>query len=38
MRPHDCRGYVCWNQPDETIYHYAAFPQLAVARLREQEK
>jgi Fe-S-cluster containining protein len=37
-RPHDCRGYVCWNQPDETVYLYAAFLQTGVAALREQEK
>lgn len=37
-RPHDCRGYVCWNQPDETVYGYAVFLQTGVARLREQEK
>jgi Fe-S-cluster containining protein len=36
-RPHDCRGYVCWNQPDETVYQYAVFLQTGVARLREQE-
>lgn len=37
-RPHDCRGYVCWNQPDETVYNYAVFLQTDVARLREREK
>ncbi len=37
-RPHDCRGYVCWNQPDETVYGYAVFLQTGVAKLREQEK
>ena len=37
-RPHDCRGYVCWNQDDETVYDYAAFLQTDVARLRDHEK
>jgi uncharacterized protein len=37
-RPHDCRGYVCWNQEDETVYGYAVFLQAGVARLREREK
>jgi hypothetical protein len=37
-RPHDCRGYVCWNQPDETVYGYAVFLQTGVAKLREREK
>ena len=36
-RPHDCRGYVCWNQPDETVYGYAVFLQTGVDRLRKQE-
>jgi Fe-S-cluster containining protein len=37
-RPHDCRGYVCWNQPNETVYGYAVFLQTGVGRLRAQEK
>ena len=37
-RPHDCRGYVCWNQEDETVYDYAAFLQEPVSKLREREK
>ena len=37
-RPHDCRGYVCWNQEDETVYLYAVYLQTAVAKLREMEK
>ena len=36
-RPHDCRGYVCWNQPDETVYGYAVFLQTGVAELRKRE-
>ncbi|HXT80062.1 MAG TPA: YkgJ family cysteine cluster protein [Acetobacteraceae bacterium] len=37
-RPHDCRGYVCWNQEDETVYDYAAFLQKGVSHLRDVEK
>jgi Fe-S-cluster containining protein len=37
-RPNDCRGYVCWNQPDETVYNYAVFLQSPVDRLRQQER
>jgi Fe-S-cluster containining protein len=37
-RPHDCRGYVCWNQEDETVYRYAVYLQTAVGKLREMEK
>jgi Fe-S-cluster containining protein len=36
-RPHDCRGYVCWNQPDETVYGYAVFLQTGVGALRAKE-
>jgi Fe-S-cluster containining protein len=36
-RPHVCRGYVCWNQPDETVYNYAVFMQTGIAKLRDQE-
>lgn len=36
-RPKDCRGYVCWNQPDETVYGFAVFLQTPVADLRKQE-
>nr|WP_294521279.1 YkgJ family cysteine cluster protein [uncultured Rhodopila sp.] len=36
-RPHDCRGYVCWNQEDETVYLYAVYLQTGVAKLREME-
>ena len=35
-RPHDCRGYMCWNQPDETVYEYVVFLQNDVAKLRER--
>ncbi len=37
-RPNDCRGYVCWNQEDETVYDYAAFLQTPVEKLRDREK
>lgn len=36
-RPRDCRGYVCWNQPDETVYGYAVFLQTDVRTLRDRE-
>ena len=37
-RPKDCRGYVCWNQSDTTVYEFAKFLQKPVDRLREQER
>ncbi len=37
-RPRDCRGYVCWNQSDDTVYRFAQFLQSAPADLRRQEK
>ncbi|MEI7712858.1 MAG: YkgJ family cysteine cluster protein [Rhodospirillales bacterium] len=37
-RPQDCRGYVCWNQEDTTVWDYAAFLQMPVAKLLEREK
>jgi len=37
-RPNDCRGYVCWNQDDETVYDYAVFLQKPVATLRTAEQ
>ncbi len=37
-RPSDCRGYVCWNQEDETVYDYAAFLQEPIGKLRDREK
>lgn len=36
-RPHDCRGYVCWNQQDDTVYEFARFFQTPPAELRRQE-
>jgi uncharacterized protein len=37
-RPTDCRGYVCWNQEDETVYDYAVFLQEGIGKLRDREK
>jgi len=37
-RPTDCRGYVCWDQDDTTVYDYARFMQLPVAKLRKLER
>ena len=37
-RPRDCRGYVCWNQEDETVYDYAVFLQQPMATVRDREK
>jgi hypothetical protein len=36
-RPTDCRGYNCWDQPDETVFQFARFTQEPVARLRARE-
>jgi Fe-S-cluster containining protein len=36
-RPRDCRGYVCWDQPDTTVYDFARFSQLDIATLRKVE-
>lgn len=36
-RPKDCRGYVCWNQADTTVYDFARFFQTPPAKLREEE-
>jgi len=36
-RPKDCRGYVCWNQEDTTVYEHARFFQTAVAELRKDD-
>ena len=37
-RPKDCRGYVCWNQHDDTVYQFARFFQTPPAELRRQEE
>ena len=36
-RPRDCRGYVCWNQQDTTVYEFARFFQISVPQLRQQD-
>lgn len=36
-RPKDCRGYVCWDQDDTTVYDFARFSQLGIAALRQVE-
>ena len=36
-RPKDCRGYVCWNQEDTTVFDFARFFQLSVGQLRQQD-
>jgi len=36
-RPTNCRGYVCWDQDDKTVYEFARFTQWAIADLREKE-
>ena len=37
-RPTDCRGYVCWDQDDKTVYEFARFAQLTTKKLREVEQ
>jgi Fe-S-cluster containining protein len=37
-RPADCRGYVCWDQDDTTVYDYAKFVQLPIATVRKLEQ
>jgi hypothetical protein len=37
-RPRDCRGYVCWNQDDNTVYEFARFFQTPVAKLRKLDE
>ena len=36
-RPRDCRGYVCWNQEDTTVFEFARFFQSPVAKLRRND-
>jgi Fe-S-cluster containining protein len=36
-RPRDCRGYVCWNQEDTTVFDFARFLQMPVSKLRKQD-
>jgi len=37
-RPRDCREYVCWDQDDSTVYDFARFFQLPIAKQKRQEK
>lgn len=37
-RPKDCRGYVCWDQDDETVYDFARFYQMSLRKLRKVEQ
>ena len=37
-RPTPCRGYVCWDQDDKTVYEFARFAQVKTTDLREKEK
>lgn len=36
-RPENCRGYYCWDQPDETLFEFARFFQTSSARMRALE-
>ncbi len=36
-RPRDCRGYVCWDQHDDTVYQFARFFQKPPTELRDEE-
>lgn len=36
-RPKDCRGYVCWNQEDDTVFRFAQVYQLSVTKIRKLE-
>ena len=36
-RPTNCRGYVCWDQDDKTVYEFARFMQMSAADLRKLE-
>ncbi len=36
-RPTDCRGYVCWDQHDSTVYDFALFYQQSIDRQRRDE-
>jgi uncharacterized protein len=31
-RPKDCREYVCWDQDETTVYDFAKFVQMPVAK------
>lgn len=36
-RPKNCRDYVCWDQPDNTVYDCARFLQIPLKQLRKRE-
>ena len=36
-RPTPCRGYVCWDQDDKTVYEFARFAQWSTKKVRETE-
>jgi Fe-S-cluster containining protein len=36
-RPTNCRGYVCWDQDDKTVYEFARFNQMTTVDLRKLE-
>ena len=36
-RPTDCRGYVCWTQPDETVYEFARMTLEPINKVRKLE-
>jgi Fe-S-cluster containining protein len=37
-RPTHCRGYVCWDRPDRTVYEFASMALLPVRTLRRLER
>jgi len=37
-RPANCRGYVCWDQDDKTVYGFASMAQLSVQTLRRLDR
>ncbi len=37
-RPLNCRGYVCWDQSDKTVYGFASLAQLPVGTMRKLER
>ena len=37
-RPRDCRGYVCWDQDDSTVYDFAKFFQVPIRTQQKEER
>lgn len=37
-RPTDCRGYVCWTQPDTTVYEFARMTLSSISTVRRLER